>query len=277
VSNYDECHHLSAVGFEAVAREAKAKFVLGLSATVTRKDGHHPIIFMQCGPVRHRVDAKTQAAARPFDHKVIFRRTKFRLDRSSPDEKPEIHQLYSGLARDPVRNDLIFHDILSTLEEGRSPVIITERKEHLDLLAERLSKFAKNVIVFRGGMTARQSKATAEALASVADDEERVILATGRYLGEGFDDARLDTLFLTMPISWHGILAQYAGRLHRLYAAKREVVVYDYVDENEPMLARMATKREVGYRNLGYHTASAGELPLTPGNRPGGQGHAAIQ
>jgi superfamily II DNA or RNA helicase len=273
----DECHHLSAVGFEAVAREAKAKFVLGLSATVTRKDGHHPIIFMQCGPVRHRVDAKTQAAARPFDHKVIFRRTKFRLDRSSPDERPEIHQLYSGLARDPVRNDLIFHDILSTLEEGRSPVIITERKEHLDLLAERLSKFAKNVIVFRGGMTARQSKATAEALASVADDEERVLLATGRYLGEGFDDARLDTLFLTMPISWHGILAQYAGRLHRLYAAKREVVVYDYVDENEPMLARMASKREVGYRNLGYHTASASELPLTPGNHLGGQGNAATQ
>ena len=271
----DECHHLSAVGFEAVAREAKAKFVLGLSATVTRKDGHHPIIFMQCGPVRHRVDAKTQAAARPFDHKVIFRRTQFRLGRSRPDEKPEIHQLYSGLAKDPVRNDLIFHDILSTLEEGRSPVIITERKEHLDLLAERLSKFAKNVIVFRGGLTARQSKATAEALASVADDEERVLLATGRYLGEGFDDARLDTLFLTMPISWHGILAQYAGRLHRRHVAKREVVVYDYVDENEPMLARMATKREIGYRNLGYHTASASELPLTLGNRRGGQGNAA--
>ena len=75
----DECHHLSAVGFEAIAREAKAQYVLGLSATVTRKDGHHPIIFMQCGPVRHRVDAKTQAAARPFDHKVIFRRTEFRL------------------------------------------------------------------------------------------------------------------------------------------------------------------------------------------------------
>ena len=259
----DECHHLSAVGFEAIAREAKARYVLGLSATVTRKDGHHPIIFMQCGPVRHRVDAKTQAAARPFDHKVVFRRTNFRLERRS-EEKPAIHELYAGLAQDAVRNDRIFNDILSALEAGRSPVVITERKDHLDLLAGRLSKFAKNVIVLRGGMTARQSRAATEALASIPDEEERVLVATGRYLGEGFDDARLDTLFLTMPISWHGILAQYAGRLHRLHAAKRDVVIYDYVDDNEPVLAKMAVKREAGYRSLGYRTVSSAELALGP-------------
>ena len=160
----DECHHLSAVGFEAIARKAKARYVLGLSATVTRKDGHHPIIFMQCGPVRHRVDARKQAAARPFDHKVVFRRTEFRLARSGPDEKPAIQELYAKLAQDPARNDLIFDDILSALEAGRSPVVITERKDHLDALADRLSKFAKNVIVLRGGMSARQSRAATEAL-----------------------------------------------------------------------------------------------------------------
>ena len=132
----DECHHLSAVGFEAIARAAKARYVLGLSATVTRKDGHHPIIFMQCGPVRHRVDARKQAATRPFDHKVIFRRTEFRLPRRRPDEKPAIQELYAKLAQDPARNDLIFDDILSALEDGRSPVVITERKDHLDILAE---------------------------------------------------------------------------------------------------------------------------------------------
>ena len=131
----DECHHLSAVGFEAIARAAKARYVLGLSATVTRKDGHHPIIFMQCGPVRHRVDAKKQAAIRPFDHKVIFRRTEFQLPRRQPDEKPAIQELYAKLAQDPARNDLIFDDILSALEDGRSPVVITERKDHLDILA----------------------------------------------------------------------------------------------------------------------------------------------
>ncbi|MBI1778205.1 MAG: DEAD/DEAH box helicase family protein [Proteobacteria bacterium] len=248
----DECHHLSAVGFEAIAREAKARYVLGLSATVTRKDGHHPIIFMQCGPIRHRVDAKKQAAARPFDHKVVFRRTEFRFARSNPDEKPAIQELYAKLTQDPARNDLIFNDILSALEAGRSPVVITERKDHLDILAARLSRFAKNVIVLRGGMSARQSRTATESLATIPDSEERVLVATGRYLGEGFDDARLDTLFLTMPISWRGILAQYSGRLHRLHAAKRDVVIYDYVDDNEPMLAKMAVKRAAGYRNLGY-------------------------
>jgi len=248
----DECHHVSAVGFEAIAREAKAQYMLGLSATVTRKDGHHPIIFMQCGPVRHRVDARTQAASRPFDHKVVFRRTEFRRDPHNPDEKPAIQDLYARLAQDQARNDLIFEDILSALEAGRSPVVITERKDHLEVLAARLAKFAQNVVVLQGGMSAGRSRAATVSLATIPDQDERVLVATGRYLGEGFDDARLDTLFLTMPISWRGILAQYAGRLHRLHAKKRDVVIYDYVDGNEPMLAKMAAKREIGYRTLGY-------------------------
>ena len=258
----DECHHLSAVGFEPMARAAKAQYVLGLSATVTRKDGHHPIIYMQCGPVRYRVDARKQAASRPFDRKVIFRRTEFQLPRRRPDEKPAIQELYAELAQDPARNDLIFDDILSALEDGRSPVVITERKDHLDMLAGRLSKFAKNVVVLRGGMGARRSRAASEALGEISDSEERVLVATGRYLGEGFDDARLDTLFLTMPISWHGTLSQYAGRLHRRHASKRDVVIYDYVDENEPMLMKMATRREAGYRSLGYRPVRSEELAL---------------
>ena len=258
----DECHHLSAVSFEAIAQQAKARFVLGLSATVTRKDGHHPIIFMQCGPVRHRVDARTQAAARPFEHMVIFRRTEFRIPRNQPDEKPPIQDLYAKLTQDSPRNDLIFDDILSALEAGRSPVVITERKDHLEMLAGRLSKFAKNVVVLRGGMSAQRTRTASETLRAISDGEERVLVATGRYLGEGFDDARLDTLFLTMPISWRGTLAQYAGRLHRLHAPKRDVVIYDYVDENEPMLAKMATKRELGYRSLGYRAVRSAELDL---------------
>ena len=261
----DECHHLSAVGFEAIARAAKARYVLGLSATVTRKDGHHPIIFMQCGPVRYRVDARKQAAARPFDHKVVFRRTAFRVPRTSLDERPAIQELYARIARDSARNDLIFDDILAALESGRSPVVITERRDHLDALAGRLSKFAKNVVVLRGGMAARDARAASKALETVSGDEERVLIATGRYLGEGFDDARLDTLFLTMPIAWRGTLAQYAGRLHRLYASKRDVIIYDYVDENEPLLAKMAGKREAGYRSLGYRTVQSAELGLNKG------------
>jgi superfamily II DNA or RNA helicase len=158
---------------------------------------------------------------------------------------------------------MIFDDILTALEAGRSPVVITERKDHLQTLADRLAKFARNVIVLKGGMGVRERRRVAEALESIPDDEERVLVATGRYLGEGFDDARLDTLFLTMPISWRGTLAQYAGRLHRLHSAKREVVVYDYVDGAEPMLTRMASKREAGYLSLGYEIVSRDDL-FTP-------------
>jgi superfamily II DNA or RNA helicase len=265
VANYghlvvDECHHLSAVSFEAVARAAKAKYVLGLSATVTRKDGHHPIIFMQCGPIRYRVDARKQAAARPFSHRVLVKKTTFRAERQKPDAPVAIQELYGLLARDAVRNDTIFDDILSALEAGRSPVVITERKDHLQAIADRLTKFAKNVIVLKGGMGSKQRQQIFEALQSVPDGDERIIVATGRYLGEGFDDARLDTLFLTMPISWRGTLAQYAGRLHRLHTAKREVVIYDYVDAAEPLLAKMASRREAGYRSLGYDVSDADDL-----------------
>jgi superfamily II DNA or RNA helicase len=248
----DECHHLSAVSFEAVARRAKAKFVLGLSATVTRKDGHHPIIFMQCGPVRFRVDARSQVAGRPFSHQVMPRVTRFVLPRGMEETRPPIQQLYAALAEDEMRNALIFDDVLKALEDKRSPLILTERKDHASHLADRLSRFARNVIVLTGGMGTRQRCAVIQQLENIAASDERVLIATGRYIGEGFDDARLDTLFLTMPISWKGTLGQYVGRLHRLHPGKREVVVYDYIDEAVPVLKRMSERRMRGYKNLGY-------------------------
>jgi len=248
----DECHHLSAVSFELVARRTKARFVLGLSATVTRKDGHHPIIFMQCGPVRFRVDARNEAAKRPFHHRVQIRETSFQLPEQADGSSLPIQQVYNALANDEARNTLIFDDVLAALEARRSPVIITERSDHVTLFAERFRKFAKNVVVLKGGQSDRQRRALMERLRSIADHEERLLIATGRYLGEGFDDPRLDTLFLTMPISWRGTLAQYAGRLHRLHDSKREVIIYDYVDPHIPMLARMAARRRAGYGSLGY-------------------------
>ncbi|WP_049781774.1 DEAD/DEAH box helicase [Asticcacaulis excentricus] len=187
---------------------------------------------------------------RPFRHQVAFRNTAFRAQRTAPEEKLSIQELYKQLAADQGRNDLIFNDILEALENGRSPVVITERKDHLLQMAERLGKFARNVIVLHGGMGIRQHRAIAAKLAEIAPSEERVIMATGRYLGEGFDDPRLDTLFLTMPISWRGTLAQYAGRLHRLYAGKTNVRIYDYRDHHESVLSRMAQKRELGYKTL---------------------------
>jgi superfamily II DNA or RNA helicase len=249
--------------FEAVARRCKARYVLGLSATVTRRDGHHPIIFMQCGPVRFRVDSRDRAFARPFRHTVLVRHTGFDPPIGMIVERPAIQELYAALSRDARRNDFIFDDVLRALEARRSPVILTERTEHAQLLAERLSRFARNVIVLQGGMGARQRKEIMERLAAIPDDEERVLIATGRYLGEGFDDARLDTLFLTMPISWRGTLAQCAGRLHRLHPAKREVIVYDYVDEAVPLLVRMSTKRRKSFELLGYQV-QASHGPMVP-------------
>ena len=248
----DECHHLSAVSFEAVACRAKARFVLGLSATVTRKDGHHPIVFMQCGPVRFRASAKAQARQRPFEHRAVLRPTAFRMPEGAEGERPPIQHVYAALAADEDRNDLIFNDVLQALEMGRSPILLTERKDHARYFADRLDGFARNVLLLRGGMGTKQRRKVMQRLAEVSETEERILIATGRYIGEGFDDARLDTLFLVMPISWKGILAQYVGRLHRLHPAKREVLVYDYVDEWVPTLRRMSEKRIRGYGSLGY-------------------------
>jgi len=247
----DECHHLSAVSFEAVARAFKGKYVLALTATATRKDGHHPIIFMQCGPIRYKVDAKQQAALRPFTHKVVMRPTNLQVNLPN-EQKPTIQQLYAAVTSDESRNELLFNDVLLALEAKRTPLVLTERKDHAAILAERLSKFCKNVIVMVGGQSVKQREEVKQRLLAVPENEERLLIATGRYIGEGFDDARLDTLFLAMPISWHGTLAQYAGRLHRTHHAKKEVMIYDYVDNAVPMLAKMADKRVKGYERLGY-------------------------
>ena len=244
----DECHHLPAYSFEQVARRAKAKYFTGLTATIMRKDGHHPIVFMQCGP-----DAKRQAIVRPFDHHVFIRPTAFRpLRDPHRDERVQFHDLCNELMSDEVRNRLICDEVVEVLKEGRSPVVLTERKEHLDRLAKLLQSQVRHLIVLRGGMGRKDLKAVAGQLAGIPREEHRVLLATGRYLGEGFDDARLDTLFLTMPVSWQGTIAQYVGRLHRLFEGKREVRVYDYADLNVPVLARMFDRRCRGYEAVGY-------------------------
>jgi len=249
----DECHHVSARSFELVARRVKAKFVTGLSATVSRKDGHHPIIFMQCDPVRHRVDAKGQAAARPFTHRVFVRPTGFRASAEQEDDpRAEFHRLYETLRNDDARNKMICDDVLSAVHQGRSPLVLTERTEHLQHLAQLLSSEIPDVITLQGGLSRKELHGTLDRPAHLPATTERVILATGRYIGEGFDDPRLDTLFLTLPVSWRGTIAQYAGRLHRLQEGKREVRVYDYADLDVPMLARMFDKRCCGYEALGY-------------------------
>jgi superfamily II DNA or RNA helicase/very-short-patch-repair endonuclease len=249
----DECHHLSAHSFEAVARQAKARFVVGLSATVARKDGHHPIISMQCGPVRYRANARAQAAARPFEHFVLVQPTAFQSARPlDSDKRVEFQVLYQELVDDADRNRRIADDVVESVRNGRSPLLLTERNDHLDRLEQLLASDIPHLVVLRAGMGKKQRQAVADRLAAVPAGEGRVILATGKYVGEGFDDPRLDTLFLTLPVSWRGTVAQYAGRLHRLYDGKREVRIYDYADINVPMLGRMFDRRCRGYEAIGY-------------------------
>jgi len=250
----DECHHISARSFELVARAAKARFITGFSATVERKDGHHPIIFMQCGPIRHRVKQEDQRTANPMDRIVITRLTGFILpDNLAQLKSLTIHDIYDSLIHHQSRNQMIISDTLQCLEESRSPLLLTERIEHLEILREALSLHIPNLIVLKGGMGRRDLKG---ALDSLKSEGPRLVLATGRFLGEGFDDARLDTLLLAMPISWKGTLAQYAGRLHRVHGGKTKVMVYDYADLNIPMLKRMYQRRLHGYRLLGYEIGS---------------------
>jgi len=249
----DECHHISAVSFEQVARQSKARYVTGLSATVVRKDGHHPIIFMQCGPVRYKVDARKQAERRPFDHYVVVRPTKFRLPTYIHDTSTlPIQELYTLLSKDDERNRMIVDDVEIAVSQHRNPVVLTERREHVDVLAHLLAGRIQNIFTMAGGMGKKQRRQLMEHIAAVPADEPRVIVATGRYLGEGFDDTRLDTLFLTLPISWRGTLIQYAGRLHRLNEEKKRVIIYDYVDFEVPVVARMYAKRRSGYKSIGY-------------------------
>lgn len=259
----DECHHVSASSFERILAEVKARYLLGLTATPQRRDGRQPIAEMQLGPIRFRVDAKSHAARRPFKHRLIVRETEFRAP--AQGSGGAIQEIYRSLAHDEGRNQHIVDDIVATLEEGRSPIVLTERKDHLDHLADRLRGLVRHLIVLKGGTSAKGRRQALEQLNSIPDSGERLILATGRYIGEGFDDARLDTLFLAMPISWKGTLVQYAGRLHRHHPRKAEVRIYDYVDRNAPMLLRMFEKRLTTYRAIGY---ARGEAPLGFRERP---------
>lgn len=255
----DECHHVSAGTFERVMKEVRAKYVYGLSATPTRADGHQPIVFLQCGPIRYLVDAREQAKKRGFVQFVIPRFTAYRT--AAGDHG--FAALCSDLTEDEQRNLMIVRDVKAALSQGRSPILLTERREHVQRLAALLSNDCLNVICLYGTTSAKLRRETMERLQAVPPEEPLVVIATGKYVGEGFDCPRLDTLFLALPVAWKGIVAQYAGRLHRSYPGKDEVRVYDYVDIHVPQLESMYQKRLKAYAAIGYHIKADAETPLT--------------
>ena len=248
----DECHHVGAVSFEKVLTQAKAKYLLGLTATPYRGDGHQPIIHMQCGPICHRIKQK-DITAHISSSMVIPRHTGF----VSPwTEDSKIIDLSSRMIENNDRNQLIIDDITSVLDEGRFPLILTERREHLEKLAQLLEDKVEFLALLHGGIKQKQRRETFERIKECPDYCRKAILATGSYIGEGFDEPRLDTLFLTMPSSFKGRIVQYTGRLHRYYKDKHDIRIYDYVDNGVPVLGRMFQRRLKTYKMLSYEVGT---------------------
>lgn len=245
----DECHHLSAFSFEGILKQAKARYVMGLTATPFRRDGHDPIIFMQCGPIRHRA---ISAETAPSNLKVFPRA----LQAPAMPVDAKIQDVFHLLAVDELRNQHITKDVLTAYDEGRKILVLTERTEHLSFLHDALSTKAENCFILHGRLSKKQRATVISELESLDDDAPRILLATGRLVGEGFDHPPLDTLVLAMPVSWKGTLQQYAGRLHREHINKSDVRIYDYFERDHPQLARMWNKRLKGYKAMGYAVGS---------------------
>lgn len=252
----DECHHAPAVNFERVLREVNARYVYGLTATPIRKDGHQPIIFMQCGEIRYTADTKSQQSKQSFQRLLIPRFTSYRNLKA---DGGNYAQVIDELIENESRNKLILDDVASNLSEGRTPIILTARTAHVDLRAEQCRKICPNVIRLVGNDSAKAKREIMEQLNSVPDDEPLVVVATGKYVGEGFDLPRLDTLMLALPVSWKGLIAQYTGRLHRNHPGKTETRIYDYIDLRVPICDSMYRKRLHGYKAVGYSIAIANE------------------
>jgi superfamily II DNA or RNA helicase len=247
----DECHHVPAVSIERVLSAFPARYITGLTATPYRRDGHQPIIAMQCGPIRRVVDT-TVVQQRALELRVTRRDTSF--DASVLPSGASIQEIYTAIACDNDRLQLVAADAREAVREGRAVMILTERRDHLERLAECLREDLPNLVVLHGGIQAKARRAALKHLADLPEDEARLVVATGRYVGEGFDDPRLDTLLLTMPIAWKGTVVQYAGRLHRAHPAKRDARIIDYVDADVPVLRRMYAKRLKAYKKMGYAT-----------------------
>ena len=251
VENYghvivDECHHVGAASFDAILKQAKAKYVLGLTATPIRRDGQQPIIFMQCGPTRHSAAKPTGA---PRDLSVTPCMLPSRID--LPQEAG-IQDVFRRLAIDQARTNAIAAEVINAYGQGRKVLVLTERTEHLDAIQTALGDKVPSLFVLHGRIAKKQRAARVAELGALPPDAPRVLLATGKLVGEGFDHPPLDTLVLAMPVSWKGTLQQYTGRLHREHNTKTDVRIFDFVDTGHPALLRMWDKRQRGYRVMGY-------------------------
>ena len=248
----DECHHVAAFNFEKVLKAIRSKYVYGLTATPTRKDGWHKIIYMQCGDIRCRVSNRELKQNKEMKHTVFVKKTNYKYIPTEEKEKMQISEILNDMCYNVFRNSIITEDIKKCVLEGRIPIVLTERVEHLKILKESLENLEVPVVVYKGNMGKKKTKEIQDIIDEAdRNNKSRIILATSSSIGEGFDDSRLDTLFLTMPVSWKGRIIQYVGRLHREHEGKEKVIVYDYLD-NMRVLEKMYSRRLTGYKIAGY-------------------------
>ena len=257
VKNYgmiivDECHHTSAYTYESALNTVNAKYVYGVSATPEKENGHTPIIKMQCGNIRYKIDLKEFNKNLNLSMKVYPKKIHLNfVDKNITDYS--LNEIYSFISKDVIRNGKVISDIEKEFNKGKNILVLTERIEHLEYLNERLSKLTKNIFVYRGGMGKKLLKKYNELNSNlIANQENKIIIATSSCIGEGFDDSSLEVLFLTMPISGINRIIQYTGRLHRTNVNKKEIIVYDYIDDNFLQTRNMFLKRKKTYEKMGY-------------------------
>ena len=257
VKNYgmviiDECHHLAAYTYESAVNTVNAKYVYGVTATPERENGHTPIIKMQCGDIRYKVDFRTFNKNLNLPMKVYVKNNHLNFVNQNITDYT-INEIYSLIVKDVIRSENIMKDIKQEFNDNKNILVLTERIEHIKYFEIKLSKITNNIFIYQGGLGKKVLKKYDELKENINNNKEnKIIIATGSYIGEGFDDSSLDVLFLTMPISGITKVIQYTGRLHRKNKDKKEIIVYDYVDDNFKQTRNMFEKRKKTYEKLGY-------------------------
>ena len=248
----DECHHSASETIANVLKEVKAKYVYGVTATPKRGDGLEKINFMLIGPIRYSYTAKEKAKEQGIQHLVYPRFTRTVPPRGVITDKMHPNEAYEIIHNNDVRDEQIIEDVKNCVAAGRTPVVLSRYKDHSEKFYERLKNYADHVFLMTGNNSKKEHRKILEQMHQVDKNESLILIATGSLVGEGFDFPRLDTLFMATPVSFRGVVEQYAGRLNRDYAGKENVIIYDYVDNHIPMFNNMYMKRLKAYKQIGY-------------------------
>lgn len=248
----DECHHSASETIANVLKELKAKYVYGVTATPKRADGLEKINYMLIGPIRYSYTAKEKAKEQGIQHLVYPRFTRTVPPRGVITGKMHPNEAYDIIHNNDLRDEQIVDDVKNCVSEGRTPVVLSRYKDHSEKLYKRLKSYADYVFLMTGNNSKKEHRKIFEQMRQVGNDESMILVATGSLVGEGFDFPRLDTLFMATPVSFRGVVEQYAGRLNRDYVGKENVIIYDYVDNHIPMFDNMYMKRLKAYKQIGY-------------------------